>query len=82
MIRTQIQITERQVQQLKIVAAREKKSVAEVIREAIDLRLQRETGLDDATLRQRAIELAGKYHAGVEDLAEDHDRYLVEAFEE
>ena len=82
MIRTQIQITKEQARQLKIVAAREKKSVAEVIREGIDARLQRQMDVDERTLRRLAIELAGKYHSGVDDLAEDHDRYLVEALQE
>ncbi len=82
MVRTQIQITEEHARQLKILAAREKKSVAEIIREAIDLRLQKQTSIDETTLRHHAIELAGKYHSGVDDLSENHDRYLVEAFSE
>ena len=82
MIRTQIQITEEQARQIKLLAAREKKSIAEVIRESIDMRLQRQTGADETILRRRAIEIAGKYRSGVDDLAENHDRYLAEAFQE
>jgi len=82
MLRTQIQITEEQARQLKQVAAREHKSMAEVIREGIDLVLQRQTGVNEKALRRRAIELAGKYRSGVTDLSEEHDRYLAEAWTE
>jgi prevent-host-death family protein len=34
-----------------------------------------------AELLKRALDLAGRFHAGVADLSEEHDRYLVEAFE-
>jgi len=81
MIRTQIQITEEQARQLKMVAAQEQKSVAEVIREGIDLTLRRRAGIDEEILRRRAIEIAGKYQSGVTDLSEAHDRYLAEAWE-
>ena len=35
---------------------------------------------DLAKLRERAINLAGRFHSGVADISEQHDRYLAEVF--
>ena len=37
--------------------------------------------LDRANLRDRALDLAGRFHSAITDLSDEHDRYLVEAFE-
>jgi prevent-host-death family protein len=31
-------------------------------------------------LRQRALELSGRFHSGLTDLSVEHDRYLEDAF--
>jgi hypothetical protein len=36
---------------------------------------------DRTELRDRALNLAGRFHSDVADLSDAHDRYLVEAFE-
>lgn len=36
---------------------------------------------DRSGLRDRALDLAGQFHSGISDLSNEHDRYLVEAFE-
>ena len=36
---------------------------------------------DRAGLRDRALDLAGRFHSAIADLSDEHDRYLVEAFE-
>jgi len=80
MIRTQIQITPEQARALKRLAAKEGKSVAELIRRSVDGLLQ-ESGLPDQdALRAKALAAAGKL-SGPADLAANHDTYLVEAFE-
>ena len=80
MIRTQIQITPEQAQALKRLAAREGKSVAELIRISVDTMLRTGGIKDQDHLRRRAIAAAGKL-AGPKNLAESHDDYLAEALD-
>lgn len=81
MIRTQIQITPEQARSLKRLAAREGKSVAELIRLSVD-NLLRSGGIkDQEALRQKASAAAGKFN-GPENLAEHHDSYLAEALDQ
>jgi hypothetical protein len=81
MIRTQIQLTSEQARALKQIAAREGKSVAELIRIGVDDLIRRGGNVDQEELRQRALLAVGKLQ-GPENLAADHDRYLAEAFAE
>jgi hypothetical protein len=81
MVRTQIQLTEKQARELKRIAAREGVSMAEVVRRAVDVKL-RERGGDvpwDEKVR-RALAVMGKFHSGLTDVAERHDHYLAEEF--
>ena len=78
MIRTQIQITSEQARALKRLAAREGKSVAELIRISVDLMLRTGGIKDQDDLRRKALAAAGRLH-GPENLAADHDDYLAEA---
>jgi hypothetical protein len=79
MIRTQIQITPEQARSLKRLAAREGKSVAELIRLSVDNMLRSGGIKDQEALRQKASAAAGALN-GLNNLAEDHDDYLAEAF--
>ncbi len=74
MIRTQIQLPEAEYEQLREVATRERRSLADCIREGIRLFLSRfQTGADD--LR----DIAGKFKPlPLKDL-KPHDRWLAEA---
>jgi hypothetical protein len=81
MIRTQIQLTEAQAGSLKRKASSRGVSMATLIREAVD----RTLADDDAIrLRKRARAMAGGFRdrEGATDVAERHDDYLAEAFED
>jgi len=79
MIRTQIQLPEEQVILLKKMAAAEHKSMAEIIRHAIDYFTKaKQPGVDQ--LRKRAMAATGCFRSGVNDLAVSHDSYLAEVF--
>ncbi len=78
MIRTQIQITPEQARALKRMAAREGKSVAELIRNSVDAVLRTGGIQDQADIRRKAIEATGKLSGPVE-LSDKHDDYLAEA---
>lgn len=81
MIRTQIQLTPEQARALKRLAAKEGKSVAELIRRSVDNLLQTSDTLDQAARRARALAAAGRL-SGPIDLATRHDEYLADAFQQ
>ena len=80
MVRTQIQITEKQAKKLKDLAKVKNVSVAEIIRQSIDFLLRNSTVLDIEEKKKRAIQAIGKFKSGIGDISENHDDYLGEAF--
>ena len=78
MVRTQIQLTEKQSRELKLLAAQRGKSVSELIRQSVDDLLSSTNVVDDAERRRRAIAAAGRFRSGHTDLSTDHDRYPAE----
>jgi hypothetical protein len=81
MIRTQIQLTDRQARRLKALASRQGVSMAELIRRAVDRALATEVIPDQDEIRQRARRAVGFAADSAHDVAEHHDRYLGEAFD-
>lgn len=81
MVRTQIQLPEEQVVMLKKMAAAQHKSMAEIIRQAIDFFARAKYG-GEAQRRRRAMAAAGHFRSGLKDLAASHDSYLAEIFGE
>ena len=79
MVRMQVQFTEAQAATLRELAAKERLSVAEVVRRAVDRQIASRLEPPEAELRRRALEVVGKYDSGLGDLAEQHDDYLAEA---
>jgi predicted transcriptional regulator len=82
MVRTQIQLPEEQVAMLKKMAAAQHKSMAEIIRQAVDFFGKSQQAGGDGERRRRAMAAAGRFRSGVKDLAAAHDSYLNEAFGE
>ncbi len=81
MVRTQIQLTEKQAKSLKRIAASRHHSVAELIRQAVDNMIKSATLVDIEERRRRALAAAGRFSSGLRDLSTEHDKYLAEAFE-
>ncbi len=80
MIRTQIQLTETQAEQLRRLAARLDVSAAEVVRRLID---EAATHMaSDEERRARALAVVGQFASGQSDVSDRHDSYLAEAFAE
>lgn len=79
MVRTQIQLTDRQAFLLKQEAQRQGVSVAELIRRGVNKILDQEKTIDRDALRKRALALSG-YHSGLSDLSTNHDKYLAEEY--
>lgn len=81
MIRTQVQLTETQVKELKRIAAARGVSLAEVVREAVDGVIRSGgVAVDREERKRRALAAAGKFRSGVQDTSVRHDRDLAEAF--
>lgn len=81
MVRTQIQLTEEQAAALRELAAREGKSMAEVIRCSLDEHLRAAGVVGRAAAEQRARAAIGRFSSGLGDLAREHDRYLEAALD-
>jgi hypothetical protein len=82
MVRTQIQLTEQQVRELKSMAAEWGVSMAELIRKSVDLYIQTAAKPTHQEMVQKLKEAAGKYTTDISDLAENHDDYLDEIYGE
>ena len=82
MVRTQIQLTERQARRLRTHARARGISLAEMIRRCVEKQLAEEAP-DRAALYKRASRFIGRFadRKGVRDLSRRHDHYLEKAFE-
>jgi len=80
LVRTQIQLDERQAGRLKAIAASRGLSMAEWIRRAVDSALLTGGLPDKEDQRRRAIAASGRFDSGVTDISVQHDKYLAEAF--
>jgi hypothetical protein len=80
MVRTQIQLTERQSAALKRLSRETGDSIAELIRRSVDRLLATEPSGDSDERKRRAIEALGSLRSGRGDLSENHNDYLAEAY--
>ena len=82
MIRTQIQLTERQIRKLRIAAKDQGVSIAELVRRLIDRGIELELP-DRSAAWTRAAGAVGRFRErdGSTDVSEKHDDYLDGAFE-
>jgi hypothetical protein len=79
-VRTQIQLTDEQAALLRKRAAEKGVSLAELIRQGVDLFLKEDGTLSETERRQRALLAAGRYSSGETDISTEHDKYLTEAY--
>lgn len=80
MIRTQIQLTPKQSEGLKRLSEERGGSMAEWIRKAVDSLIKDSAGPDWETRKRRALAAVGIARSGPDDVAENHDAYLADAF--
>ena len=80
MIRTQIQLTKKQRASLEKLASDRHISMAEAIRQSIDLYLRNLGTVSPGEKRKRAIAISGKFHSKYTDLSINHDKYLAEDY--
>ena len=83
MVRTQVQLTEEQLEKLRRISAENGKSVAELVRLGVELYLASNQQPDRRVLLERALRAAGRFSGGPPyDVSENHDDYLAEAYGE
>lgn len=70
-----------EAQALRTRARLEDRSMTDLVRESVTVHLARHPAVDRDEANRCALALAGRFRSGCHDLAEDHDRYLDEAFD-
>lgn len=80
MIRTQILLSSAQAEALRRTAAADGRSMAELVRDAVDAWLRQHGDGRREGVARRSVAALGRYGSGVRDLGSAHDRYLDEAF--
>jgi hypothetical protein len=80
MVRTQIQLTEQQMNKLRRLAAEKRKPLAELVRQGVELYLNQQRQTGKALRVRRALQAAGKFSSGTPTGSSDHDRHLATAF--
>ena len=73
-----MQLTEEQLAALKRLGARRGVSISELVRQGVDAILRGPQAEQERLRRERARAAAGRFRSGLGDLAEAHDRYLLE----
>jgi hypothetical protein len=81
MIQTQVELTKKQISGLKKISAKERKSIAELIRQGVDMILKINNAIISDEQRSRAIAVAGRFHSGYSNLSTRHDEHLIEVYE-
>ena len=74
-IRTQISLTNEQMDRLKRAARQRRVSIAAIIRDAVDAAVPDDAS-DRTTRQRRAFALTGAYASGTTDTSERHDEIL------
>ncbi|MCC6618063.1 MAG: CopG family transcriptional regulator [Chloroflexi bacterium] len=79
MIRTQISFEPGQFDELQAAARGSGISMAALVRQAVGEKLAR-SGAERERIKRRALSSIGMLHGGGENVSEEHDRYLDEAY--
>lgn len=80
MVRTQISLTEAQLEALRELSQRSGESMAELVRRGVEHVLREAGGPSLEERRRRALAIAGRFSSGERDISVNHDRYLVEIY--
>ncbi len=80
MLRTQILLTPTQAAALRQAAAAERRSMADLVRDAVDAWLRQRGTANRDDIRRRSLAALGRSRSGVGDLGSAHDRHLNDAF--
>ena len=82
MVRTQIQLPEEQHRQLRAEAHRRGTSMAAVVRELVAKGLASDRCAETPRRYQALLDMIGCGHDTATDVAENHDKYLADIYDE
>ena len=77
LIRIQVQLTHLQIKSLRDMSKKKAVSVSELIRNGVDLIVQRGESLE--ARKKRALSVIGRFSSDRDDVSEKHDDYIVES---
>jgi len=80
MTRVQIQLEASQIDGLRERSAETGRSIADLVREGVDLYLNSKRRPSRDELIRRALKASGKYSSGKGDISRRHDVYLADAY--
>jgi hypothetical protein len=80
MVRTQILLTDEQAAALRELSARERRSLADIVRGAVDALLRQRQAVGRDELKRRSLGALGRYRSGLTDVSSRHDAHLDDAF--
>ncbi|MBN1960550.1 MAG: ribbon-helix-helix protein, CopG family [Deltaproteobacteria bacterium] len=80
MIRTQIQLPDEQARRLKLISRRDGVSISEIVRRSLNETLAKYDGTTVSRYACAAKLLGTLHDQNATDLAENHDKYLADAF--
>ena len=81
MVRTQIQLEEKQYELIRRLAHRKKISISETVRRLIRIGLRSRLEDEERPRAEALLKIAGIAKSGVKDLGRRHDHYLTEDFD-
>ena len=79
MVRTQVQLTEEQAAELRRLSAQQQRSMADLIREALDDLLMRQDNSARQDRMRRATRAFGRFRSATGDLSRRHDAHFADA---
>jgi hypothetical protein len=79
MHRTQVQLTDDQIAALRAIASAQNRSLAELVRESVDLYVKSSAKPNREEIVRRAKAIAGEFASGLSDVSTRHDHYLAES---
>ena len=80
MVRTQVQLTEDQLDTLRQLSATTGRSIADLVRQGVEYYLSTQQHGGREQQIERARRVAGKFSSGSSDGSSQHDRHLADAF--
>ncbi len=81
MVRTQIQLTEKQLRHLRGLASSTGRSIADLVREGVDLYLQARHRPSREETIQKAREVAGQFASGSPGGGREPDQHYADGFQ-
>lgn len=81
MFETEIKLSEAQKSALEELAKMRNVSIADLIREGVDILLRFSAIPNTVEQKQRALPAAGRFRSGLRDLSKRHDNYYSETLD-